>query len=310
MKMAPPGDHRQPKSPGGASSNTLGLERAQRRMRRHLSSKIAGILALFLLAFITQGLARNSALQWSVVGQYLFAPSVMDGLGRTLLITALAIAIAVVLGAVLANMRLSENRVLRAVNAVYVWFFRSVPLLVLLIFAYNFSLLYSKLSIGIPFGPSFVTLMTRDLTTALTAAIITFGLQQAAYTSEVIRAAILSVPHGQTEAAEALGMTRWRVMKRVVLPQATRMAIPPIANETINLCKSTSLVAFISLPDLLYSVQEIYSRTFQVMPLLVVATIWYTVIVSVLSLLQWWLERTMQNSSRDPKKVAPTQEIL
>jgi polar amino acid transport system permease protein len=267
-------------------------------MRRHIGSKIAGLLAAFLLAFIIQGLARNSALQWSVVGQYLFSNQVLEGLMRTLLITVVAIAIAIVLGAILANMRLSKNRVLRAVNAIYVWFFRSIPLLVLLILAYNFSLLYSNLSIGIPFGPAFVTFMTRDITAAMTAAFVTFGLQQAAYTSEVIRAAILSVPKGQTEAAEALGMSHWRIMLRIVLPQASRVAVPPIANETINLCKSTSLVAFISVPDLLYSVQEIYSRTFQVVPLLVVATIWYTVIVSILSLGQWWLEKTLSNPSR------------
>ena len=285
-------------SSGGLSSVTAGLDRTTRRMRRHVASKIAGLVAVFILVFIVQGLARNSALQWSVVGTYLFSHTVLSGLVRTLTITAVAIAIAVVLGIVLANMRLSKNRVLRTVNAVYVWFFRSIPLLVLLILAYNFSLLYLNLSVGIPFGPAFFTFMTKDLTAAMTAAFLTFGLQQAAYTSEVIRAAILSVPKGQTEAAEALGMTQLRTMLRIVLPQATRVAIPPIANETINLCKSTSLVAFISIPDLLYSVQETYSRTFQVVPLLVVATIWYTVIVSILSLIQWWLERTLGSSSR------------
>ena len=107
----------------------------------------------------------------------------------------------------------------------------------------------------------------------------------------------MSVPKGQTEAAEALGMTRWRVLQRVVFPQAARIAVPPIANETINLCKSTALVAFISVPDLLYSVEETYSRTFQVVPLLVVATIWYTVIVSLMTLAQWWLERSMRGTS-------------
>jgi polar amino acid transport system permease protein len=267
-------------------------------MKRHMGSKVAGLLAAAVLAFVVQGLIRNSALQWSVVWQYLFSSEVLSGLETTLILTGAAIAIAIVLGTLLANMRLSKNRVLRVVNGIYVWFFRSIPLLVLLIFAYNFSLLYSNLSLGIPFGPSFVTFATKDFTEAMTAAILTFGLQQAAYTSEVIRAAIISVPKGQTEAAEALGMTQWRILKRVVLPQAARLAIPPIANETINLCKSTALVAFISVPDLLYSVQEVYSRTFQVMPLLVVATIWYTVVVSILSLVQWRLERIMLNPSR------------
>ena len=301
----PPG-----RSAGGVASSLDNLESTARRMRRHVGSKVAGVLAVAALAFVVQGLVRNSALQWSVVGQYLFSSEVVSGLWTTLEITVAAIAIAVVLGTLLANMRLSKNYVLRVVNGIYVWFFRSVPLLVLLIFAYNFSLLYTNLSLGVPFGPSFVTFATKDLTAAMTAAILTFGLQQAAYTSEVIRAAIVSVPRGQTEAAQALGMTDWRVLQRVILPQAARLAIPPIANETINLCKSTALVAFISVPDLLYSVQEVYSRTFQVVPLLVVATIWYTVIVSVLSALQWWLERVMHNPNRGARARIEPAEVV
>lgn len=296
--------------PDGARPADAGLESTTRRMRRRLGSKIAGVVAVLVLAFIVQSLARNSALQWSVVGQYLFSHLVLSGLLRTLYITATSIAIAIVLGLVLANMRLSENRVLRAVNAVYVWFFRSIPLLVLLILAYNFSLLYSHLSLGIPFGPTFWHFATEHVTTAVTAAILTFGLQQAAYTSEVVRAAILAVPSGQSEAAAALGMTHVRALRRVVLPQAVRLAIPPIANETINLCKSTSLVAFVSIPDLLYSVQEIYARTFQVVPLLIVATIWYTVVVSVMTALQFWLEQTLRNSSRGPRISSMTAEPL
>lgn len=289
---------------GKVAGGADGFDHVTRRMRRNLGTKLAGILAVAILAFVIQGLARNRALQWGVVWQYLFSSAVLAGVLRTLLITASAIAIAVVLGVLLANMRLSGNRVLQAVNAVYVWFFRSIPLLVLLIIAYNFSLLYAHLSLGLPFGPAFVTFTTAHVVTALTAAIITFGLQQAAYTSEVIRAAILSVPKGQVEAAETLGLTYWGAMRRVVLPQAARVALPPVTNETINLCKSTALVAFISVPDLLYSVQEIYARTFEVMPLLVVATIWYTVIVSTMSLAQWWLERKLGDTKRRGPTVA------
>jgi polar amino acid transport system permease protein len=140
----------------------------------------------------------------------------------------------------------------------------------------------------------------------MVAAIAAFGLQQAAYTSEVLRASILSVPAGQREAAVALGMTNVRTLRRVVFPQAMRVAIPPIANETINLLKSTSLVAFISVPDLLYSVQQIYSSTFQVVPLLLVASIWYMVIVSLLSVGQFFLERWMRNApGRAAKPVRP-----
>lgn len=285
QEVPPGGQQAQPAAPQDTD-----LDRARKHMRRHLPTKVAAVLAVGYLAFVIQGLARNKAVGWKIVGHYLFARPVLEGLGRTMLITVAAIAIAIVLGVVLANMRLSSNRVLNGVNAVYVWFFRSVPLLVLLILAYNFSLLYESLSVGIPFGPQLLHFSIKNATSGMTAAIATFGLQQAAYTSEVIRSAISAIPKGQTEAAQALGMTRLRLLWRVVLPQAARVALPPIGNETINLCKSTSLVAFISVPDLLYSVQEIYAQNFDVVPLLVVATIWYIAIVSLLSLGQWRLE--------------------
>jgi polar amino acid transport system permease protein len=181
-----------------------------------------------------------------------------------------------------------------------------VPLLVLLILCYNLSLIYPHLGLGLPFGTQFFTVKTQTLVDPMVAAIAAFGLQQAAYTSEVLRASILSVPAGQREAAVALGMTNVRTLRRVVFPQAMRVAIPPIANETINLLKSTSLVAFISVPDLLYSVQQIYSSTFQVVPLLLVASIWYMVIVSLLSVGQFFLERWMRNApGRAAKPVRP-----
>ncbi|MDA8291190.1 MAG: amino acid ABC transporter permease [Actinomycetota bacterium] len=300
---------KRPAGAGPSGGAAAGLERTERRLRRNTGVKLVGVLAALLLAFVVQGIARNSALEWRVVGSYLFSGPILDGVLRTLLITVTSIAIAVVLGVLLANMRLSRNRVLQAVNAVYVWFFRSIPLLVLLIIAYNFSLLYAHLSLGLPFGPSFVTFTTAHVVTALTAAIITFGLQQAAYTSEVVRAAIMSVSRGQVEAAETLGVTYWGAMRRIVLPQAARIALPPVANETINLCKSTSLVAFISVPDLLYSVQEVYAANFKVLPLLVVATIWYMAIVSVMSAAQWWLERSMRRTRRTTR-IALAPEVV
>lgn len=298
--------------PAGGNSGGVGssLEGTTRRMRRHTGTKAAGVVVALVLLYLLQGLARNKGLQWGVVGSNLFAAPVLQGVLRTLLITGAAILIAIVLGIVLANMRLSSNPVMRTVAVVYVWFFRSIPLLVLLILAYNFSLLYSSLSVGLPFGPTFVRFQTQHLITGLAAAILTFGLQQAAYTSEVIRAAIMSVPKGQVEAAESLGMTAAGAMRRVVLPQAARIAIPPVANETINLCKSTALVAFISVPDLLYSVQEIYARTFQVVPLLVVATIWYMVIVSLMSIGQWWLERSLRRNRSIRSLALRSEEVL
>ena len=260
----------------------------------HYLRKVAAVLVVLVVAFWVQGLARNQALDWSTVGHYLFDPSVISGLERTLIITAVSIAIAIVLRAVLANMRLSTNFVLRGGSWLYVWFFRSVPLLVLLILTYNLALIYPHLGLGLPFGTQYVTFRTQKLIDPMAAAILAFGLQQAAYTSEVFRASILSVPTGQREAAVALGMTNTRTLVRIVFPQAMRTAVPPVANETINLLKSTSLVAFISVPDLLYSVQQIYSSNFRVVPLLIVASIWYMLIVSVLSVVQYFVESRLR----------------
>jgi len=260
-----------------------------------LRTTYAVVIVVVVLA-VLRSLAGNDALDWPTVRHYFFDPAIMEGLRRTLVITVLAIVIAVVFGVVLANMRLSKNPVLRGSSWVYVWFFRSIPLLVLLVLAYNVSLVYPQIVVSIPFGPHLIDTSTKDLVSPMFAAVAAFGLQQAAYTSEVLRASIQSVPPGQREAAAALGMSHARTMRRIVLPQAMRMAIPPVANETINLLKATSLVAFISVPDLLYSVQQIYSSTFQVVPLLLVATLWYMVIVSVLSGLQFLIERRLRQA--------------
>jgi polar amino acid transport system permease protein len=281
---------------GTDTLGTVPITELPRVPHPHYGRRVTAVLVTLVVAFWVQGLARNQALDWATVGKYLFAPTVLEGLLRTLIITAAAIAMAVVVGSALANMRLSQNRLLSGISWFYVWFFRSIPLLVLLILWYNFSLIYPRLSLGIPFGAEIGSVRTQNLDNPLLAAILAFGLQQAAYTAEVIRAAILSVPGGQREAATALGMTRLRALRRVVLPQAMKVAVPPIANETINLLKATSLVAFISVPDLLYSVQEIYSANFQVVPLLIVASLWYMLVVSLLSVGQFFLERSLSTS--------------
>ncbi|WP_298229809.1 amino acid ABC transporter permease [Gryllotalpicola sp.] len=264
---------------------------------RHVWRGVIAVVLLLALLWFVQGLAFNQALDWTTVWKYFLDYDVLAGLGRTVLITAISIVVAVVVGGLLATMRLAESRVLNALSWVYVWFFRSVPLLVLLVLTFNLSLLWPHVSLGIPFGgPTFFSIPTQKLIDPLAAAIVTFSLQQAAYTSEVLRASILSVPLGQREAAYALGMTRARTMMRVVFPQAFRVALPPIANDAINLLKSTSLVAFIAVPDLMYSVQQIYSSNFRVVPLLIVATLWYMIVVSVLSAGQYVVERKLRNA--------------
>jgi len=264
---------------------------------RHMGRGVVAVVLLVLLLWLVQGLAFNQALDWPTVWRYFLDYNVLAGLGRTLLITVVSIVVAIIIGTVLATMRLSNSRILQTVAWLYVWFFRSVPLLVLLVLAFNLSILMPEISIGIPFGgPTFYSEETQKLINPLVAAILTFSLQQAAYSSEVLRASMLAVPVGQREAAAALGMTSARALRRIVFPQAFRIALPPIANDTINLLKSTSIVAFIAVPDLMYSVQQIYAQNFRVMPLLVVATVWYTVVVSVLSAAQYLIERRLRNA--------------
>ncbi len=259
----------------------------------HLTRTVIATLALLSVVFVLQGLARNHNFEWHVVRKYFFASSVLDGIKRTISLTVISMAIAIVFAVVLANMRLAQNPVLRGIAGVYVWFFRSIPLLVLLILGFNFSIIYPTLGLGIPFGRQLFSVSLAHLLTAYWTAALSFGLQQAAYTSETIRASILAVPTGQREAARALGMTPARSFFRIIFPQAMKIAIPPIGNDTINLLKGTSLVAFIAVPDLLYSVQTIYNRTYEVVPLLMVACIWYMIFVSILSVGQYYLEQKL-----------------
>lgn len=260
-----------------------------RRIRYGQVVSAAVVIVLATAAILS--LVRNEELKWSVIGHYLFQARVLDGLKLTLELTAISMGAALVLAVIIANMRLSSNRVLRSVSWVFVWFFRGVPLLVLLVLMYNFSLLYPKLALGFPGLGSIWSAPTHELMSPFWAAVVAFVLNQSVFTSETIRASIQAIPAGQTEAAHSLGMTGWRTFRRIVLPQAMRIAIPPVANDAINLLKATALVAFIAVSDLLYSVQQIYASNYQIIPLLIVATIWYVVIVSIMSVGQWALER-------------------
>jgi polar amino acid transport system permease protein len=196
-----------------------------------------------------------------------------------------------VLGVILAIMRVSQSKVLRTASGLYLWFFRGTPVLVQLVFWYNLGYLFPKLIVGIPGMEPFLDLTTNDVITPLTAAIFGLGLNEGAYLAEIIRAGILSVSVGQHEAATSIGMSRAQSYRRVVLPQAMRVIIPPTGNETIGMLKMTSLVSVIALSDLMYSAQSIYSRTFEVIPLLITVSIWYLFLTSVLSFGQGYIER-------------------
>ncbi|MBP2412016.1 polar amino acid transport system permease protein [Arthrobacter stackebrandtii] len=251
--------------------------------RRHPSWWIGGaIIALLVLAF-ARVLVTNENLQWPVVFQYLFAPEILSGLGRTILLTVIAMVIGLFIGVIVAVMRLSDNPVFQWVSLGWIWFFRGVPPLVQLVLWYNLALIFPELKLGIPFGADLMSWDTNTVITPFSAAILGLALTESAYAAEMIRAGIQAVSGGQTEAAASLGMTRGQTLRKIVLPQAIRIVIPPIGNDTISMLKFTSLVSVLALPDLLYSAQMIYARTYQTVPLLIVATLWYLALATILT---------------------------
>ena len=258
---------------------------------RHPGRWVAAAIMLLLAAMFVHGLVTNRAWQWSVVGHYLFDPQILQGLLVTIELTALAMVIGVVLGVIIAVMRLSPNPVVSGISWLYTWFFRGTPVLVQIVFWSFIGLLYRFPSLGIPFGPSYVYFDANVLIPVFVGATLGLGLNEAAYMAEIIRAGILSVDAGQTEAAEALGMSRLMLLRRIVPPQAMRVIIPPTGNETISMLKTTSLVTIVALHDLFGVAQFIYGNNFKQIPLLVVASLWYLVLTSVLSIGQYYIER-------------------
>lgn len=260
---------------------------------------VVRVVVLLLVAMLVHQLVTNPNFEWDVVFEWLFAPSIMRALWTTLWLAAVSMVIGVVLGVVFAVMKMSDNRLLRWVADAYLWFFRGTPLLVQLILWFNLAALLPRIGIGIPFGgPQLVSWETNDIITPLTAAILGLALNEGAYMAEVIRGGLLSVPRGQREAAKAYGMSEGTALRRVVLPQAMRSIIPPTGNQLISMVKATAMVSVIAMHDLLYTVQAVYNRTFQTIPLLLVAVIWYLVVVSVLSVIQHHIEEYYGRSDK------------
>jgi len=258
---------------------------------RHTGSWVAVVVIAVLVAMLVHAFLTNPNFQWDVVGEYLFSDPVLRGLRNTLILTVLAMAIGVVGGVLLAVMRLSPNPVLAGAAAVYIWLFRGTPVITQLIFWNFLAALYPRLGLGIPFGPTFVSVDTNTVLSVFAASLLGLGLNEAAYMAEIVRGGIQSVDPGQTEAAGALGLSRTQTLRRIVLPQAMRVIVPPTGNETISMLKTTSLVVVIAYFELTVAVQTIYSRTFQTIPLLIVAALWYLALTSVLSVGQMFIER-------------------
>ncbi|MFD7322678.1 amino acid ABC transporter permease [Streptomyces sp. NPDC059875] len=275
--------------------------------RRHVARWLTAAAALLLFAMVVNSVVRNRAFQWEVVGRYFTTAAVLDGLLLTLWLTGVVMVLGFLLGIPLAVMRLSGNPVLQTLSWGYVWIFRSTPLLVQLLFWFNIGALYPTLSLGIPFGPRFVSISTVNLLGPTLTAVIGLTLHEAAYAAEVVRGGILSVDAGQTEAAQALGIGRRRTLRRIVVPQAMRSIVPTAGNMLIGTLKGTSIVSVLAVHDLLYSVQLVYNQTYQVIPLLMVATIWYIVVTTVLSAGQFYVERHYARGSARALPPTPLQ---
>jgi len=248
---------------------------------------------------MVKSIFTNPRFRWGIVGEYIISDPILDGLRLTLLLTVVAQFLGIVIGIILAIMRLSSNRVLARAAWIYIWFFRGTPLLVQLIFWYNISALYPEISIGIPFGPTFWQGNANELITPFAVAILGLALNEGAYMAEIVRGGIVGIDRGQSESAKALGMTHMQTLRRVILPQAVKVIIPPTGNQTILMLKTTSLVSVLALADLLYTAQTIYARTFETMPLLMVASLWYLAITSVLTFGQYFLERHFSEGKRE-----------
>ncbi|WP_328609727.1 amino acid ABC transporter permease [Amycolatopsis sp. NBC_00345] len=259
--------------------------------RKRYGTWAAGVVVVLVVALVLRSAFTNENFAWPAFGHYLFDPAILAGLGRTVEIAVIAMALSIVAGIILAVMRQSQNKVLNAVSAAYIWLFRATPLLVLLLLLYNLAALYPEISLGIPLGPSLFTVGTNAVITVAGAAIIGLTLHEAAYCAEIFRAGLVSVEHGQREAAEALGMSSVLMMRRIILPQAMRAIVPPLTNQFVNVVKTTSIISVISMPELLYSAQIIYARTYETIPLLLVVTFWYLVLTALLTVGQHYVEQ-------------------
>ena len=261
---------------------------------KHYGRWISGGIVLVLLALLIRAFARG-LIDWPVVSEFLFTPVILKGLGSTLVITVLSLAMGLVLGVVFAVMRLSKNPVTNAVSTLYIWFFRGTPVYLQLLLWFNLALIFPEVNLG------FKVFRMVDIMTPFFAALLGLGINEGAYMTEIVRGGILSVDKGQLDAASSIGMTRLQAMRRIVLPQAMRVIIPSIGNEFIGLLKTSSIASAIAYAELLHRAQIIYFANAKVMELLFVAAAWYLLVVTLLSTGQFYIERWFARSqSHEP----------
>jgi len=263
--------------------------RPRLRWGRLFANAVLALLGLQLIVF----LVTNPRFEWAVVAEYITVKAVLAGMGVSVALTVVGMTLGTVIGTALALLKLGPARGGRWFATAYTWLFRGTPLLIQLLFWYNLAYLLPTLGIGLPFGigPTLGGWDTNTVITPFVAATLGLALNEGAYMAEIMRAGILSVDSGQRDAARALGFTPFKTFRRIVFPQAMRFVLPPAGSQVIGMLKGTSLVSVIAITDLLFSVQTIYNRNFKVVPLLLVAVIWYLAVFTLLSLLQSRLER-------------------
>jgi len=259
--------------------------------KRYYGRWLSALLVLLCVVAMAHSMINNPRFEWGVIAENFTEASILQGVLMTLQLTAISVVLGFAFGTVLALMRLSSNPVLVAVSWAYTWFFRGVPMLVQLFLWYNIAALYPTLSLSLPGVGELWSAQSNALISPFSAAVIALVMHQSAYAAEIVRAGIQSVGNGQLEAARALGYRPAQIFRFTILPQAMRAILPPAGNEVIGQLKTTAVVSVISLQDVLFSAQIIYQRTYEVIPLLLVATLWYLLMTSVLSVGQFYIER-------------------
>ena len=276
---------------------------------RHPGRWVVTVALLVLAAMFVHSVLTNPRYGWGVIRSNLFSAPIVSGAENTIKITLIAMVIGVLLGVILAVMRLSPNPILSGAAWLYIWFFRGTPVYVQLVFWYAISALFPTVSLGIPFGPEFLHLSANALITPLVAALLGLGLNEGAYYAEIVRAGILSVDHGQFEAAQSLGMRRATLMRKIVLPQAMRVIVPPTGNELNNMLKTTSLLVVVTYPELMYQTTNAVARTYQPIPFYINACIWYLFMTTLLTIGQFYVERYYARGTTYSLPLTPVQRL-
>ena len=270
---------------------------------RHNGRYVSAVVAIALLVGVVYAFSQGK-INWGAIPDYFFDDRILDGVGKTLLLTVLSMVIGIVGGVMLAVMRLSKNPVTSSIAWFYIWFFRGTPVLVQLIVWFNLGLVFEYINLGPFYKDEWSDFMTPFLT-----ALLGLGLNEAAYMAEICRAGLLSVDEGQTEASHALGMSHAKTLRRIVIPQAMRVIVPPTGNEVINMLKTTSLVSVVQYPELLRAAQDIGQTSGAPAEMLFLAAAWYLLMTSIFSIGQYYLERYYARGSSRSLPATPFQKI-